>query len=1468
MQFNMARRMALLGLVLLFVSFVRLGNLPLWAAHSPVRLSQVYGGGGNAGATWKADFVELFNASETPWSLEGWIIEYASADGDQWRQAALPALTIPAYGYILVELAAGNSGEGSPLPTPDAVGSLNLNASAGKVRLVDNVGQVMDIVGYGNANQFEGTAPVAELANNKAAVRKEAGCVDTEQNSNDFAIETPAPRNSSTSPWLCTTTSTQTPLPSGTATMTVTVAVTASPTVTPTTVLTTPAPLPVIYISEFLADPAAVDDAYGEWIELHNLSNEAVNLRGWILADHGRDQHVIQTDVWVQAGGYAVVARNGDPVQNGGVVVQYIYSGVALANSDDELTFSDPDGRVVDSVIWGAGSGISVQSGRSLYRNNPQAGWQTADAPWSGSAGDWGHPGAPSNADTPTPDPAYTPTVTATPTATTTPPPLFKIFISEIMADPDAVNDSVGEWFELFNPEPEAVNLNGWHILDEARDSHTIDTDLWINSGAYLVLARVQDPAQNGGVNVGYSYSGLTLANSEDVLMLVDSLERPVDRVGWGSGTVLTVRPGASLERLSFEEVAQWQIAHSAWPGSLGDRGSPGGPPVPAAVVTITPTATPSPKPTRTPTATRTPSPIPTRPPAVWSQRSTVSPLQIEEVYFYGSGDEFVVLLNASSMVLDLTGWRIGDAHFPGSGEGMHRLPDGYLLGAGALFIIARNGSEFFARWGEMPHAQLEESTLGVPVLTRQRELATGSLALNNSGDEVILLDPQGQLADAVAYGDGDWAAIGLSAALPTLGEASLQRIPGFAFPQERDPRQQFLWAAPSLTTVVSRPESRPNPPYPLPDHHLGLWGTLGVPSLFTPAGSAPPHWIEWAAAAHGLHFLAIADAIDPAQRPSTAAPVLSLSAWRHPYHDAVIYGPFAELDNNPISLFDFLSATGAMAQWPKPPLPAHAAVVAVDANSVQSPADLWSFWKDRPEDPPLVVGRTLPPIPGYLHPAPRYTGLAVRTADIAGVTEALRAHRGWLTTQPGLAITLRTEDSTWMGSAIAAGEVILLIDYADTQAGVAGLSIWQDGIPIRQLDLPITGQTWRVAVPAPPGAVLYAVATQPDGDFAVTAPLRVLPNQPTQIWINEVLPVPLVDFNGDGLTDTGDEYVELFNAGPAPISLAGWHLEDRPLETPHLRRRFQLGPQHYLPVGGHLLIWSRESGIGLNNSRERVELSDAQGVIVDYVEWERSPGANITYSRVPNGATWRIWSPTPGQDNGVFVVTEPSPTPPPWAVAKSAAPGTPGGEAVSTLGSVTQAKLAGLEQPVRFTGIVVAPPGLFNATIYVADPAPPPNQQIAWLGVQVYLQNGSFPALQEGDLIEIRGVMRSFRGEREIRVARPEAIWRIGPGTPLLPLPVTLAEIGEPLEGRLVTLEGVVSGWQGNSIFLNDPANPETPSVEVHVRSSLPWRRPYVNVGERWRVIGIVSQFARSAPWNGGYRLLVRFESDLVELP
>ena len=48
---------------------------------SQVVINEVYGGGGNAGSHYQADFVELYNPSASAVDLTGWTVQYRSATG-------------------------------------------------------------------------------------------------------------------------------------------------------------------------------------------------------------------------------------------------------------------------------------------------------------------------------------------------------------------------------------------------------------------------------------------------------------------------------------------------------------------------------------------------------------------------------------------------------------------------------------------------------------------------------------------------------------------------------------------------------------------------------------------------------------------------------------------------------------------------------------------------------------------------------------------------------------------------------------------------------------------------------------------------------------------------------------------------------------------------------------------------------------------------------------------------------------------------------------------------------------------------------------------------------------------------------------------------------------------------------------------------------------------------------------------
>jgi uncharacterized protein len=211
--------LALLAVLLLFPTAAG-------ASRSGVVVSQLYGGGGNTGAAFRNDYVELFNAGSTAVDVSGWTVQYATTAGTTWQTTALSGTIAPGR-YYLVQLAS-NADVGAALPASDATGTSNLAAAGGKIALVRGTtaltcgassgscsadALVEDLVGYGDATDFEGSGSAASLSNTTAALRAADGCTDTGDNSTDFAAGTPAPRNSASPAHACS--GTPAPGPSG-----------------------------------------------------------------------------------------------------------------------------------------------------------------------------------------------------------------------------------------------------------------------------------------------------------------------------------------------------------------------------------------------------------------------------------------------------------------------------------------------------------------------------------------------------------------------------------------------------------------------------------------------------------------------------------------------------------------------------------------------------------------------------------------------------------------------------------------------------------------------------------------------------------------------------------------------------------------------------------------------------------------------------------------------------------------------------------------------------------------------------------------------------------------------------------------------------------------------------------------------------------------------------------------------------
>jgi len=190
---------------------------PALAVSPDIVISQIYGGGGNSGAIYTHDFIELFNRGTAAVSIAGWSLQYTSATGTGNFGSTTTLITplsgtLAAGQYLLVQEAQGAGGT-TALSTPDVTDAspINMSATGGKVALVysttplgcnggstpcppASLAMIIDLVGWDGANFYEGS-PAPATTNTTAISRNASGCMETDNNAADLTAGAPTPRN-------------------------------------------------------------------------------------------------------------------------------------------------------------------------------------------------------------------------------------------------------------------------------------------------------------------------------------------------------------------------------------------------------------------------------------------------------------------------------------------------------------------------------------------------------------------------------------------------------------------------------------------------------------------------------------------------------------------------------------------------------------------------------------------------------------------------------------------------------------------------------------------------------------------------------------------------------------------------------------------------------------------------------------------------------------------------------------------------------------------------------------------------------------------------------------------------------------------------------------------------------------------------------------------------------------------------
>jgi hypothetical protein len=577
-----------------------------------------------------------------------------------------------------------------------------------------------------------------------------------------------------------------------------------------------------LLITEILNNPIGEDPA-PEWIELYNRGSEPLILFDYKVGDSetqgdSEGMYHFPKDTEIDPGQVIVIANrathfvqaygfspnfefiNSDPsVPDMAKYRDWAGGSINLSNSGDEVLVMSPDDDLIDSVSWG-NSTFSFDPALAILAEGHSWERKPADQD-TNHAGDW--------QDQPIPRPGVvdlvppTPTATLTPTVTDLPCDVAKLLITEVMYDSEDVTDPKGEWIEIFNWGDSDANLACVSIGDEETNGGGEGMLIFppgssIQAGEVIILAKLANQGEDFKTVYGFypdyeiydtqlavpdmvKYSSwgtgsVNLSNSGDDVFLMDASLDLVDAVSWGSSdfafnpSVPLVAEGNSIERRPADQ--DTNSSHD-WMEQVN--------PNPGDIYLVSDLDTQTPTPTRTGTI----SPIPTRTKTPTLSQTLIpcsaATLLITEVMYHSQDTsdpdgEWFEIFNYGFGDVNLGCVKIGDEETFGGGEGMLIFPSGSQISPGEIILISRQATSFSSVYKFKPDYEVVDSDASVPDMVKYSVWASGSVNLSNSGDDLLLLDGDDFVVDAVSWGSSSFA---FDPSVPGVVEGhSLERRP------------------------------------------------------------------------------------------------------------------------------------------------------------------------------------------------------------------------------------------------------------------------------------------------------------------------------------------------------------------------------------------------------------------------------------------------------------------------------------------------------------------------------------------------------------------------------------------------------------------------------------------------------------------------------------------------------------------
>ena len=327
-----------------------------------------------------------------------------------------------------------------------------------------------------------------------------------------------------------------------------------------------------LIFTEFMIDNENVYDFRGEWIEVHNTTNDAIDIYGLrIERMNGNDylndgRFVVDEHLIVQPNDSVVFAHRYFPHVNGGLEqVDYLYNYLEMKLTNIEHLRMTGGGTVLDEISWDKTWPHKVGHSLVLDVDKMTRGGNDSVNHWCygiNTYGDYGEHGTPGELN---------------------PQCLRKqdleegdLIITEIMHNPNKVDDWAGEWFEVLNTTEYLIDIRGIQIRSQGEPGTQVPNngnydlngsdDPFIEPGEYFVFGTRYLEQGNGGVDVDFKYDRDKLQlNPIDSIQLrqgstiIDEVEYDAEALG--------NTPGKSLSLSG--DFSQWCSSERPYPNSL-----------------------------------------------------------------------------------------------------------------------------------------------------------------------------------------------------------------------------------------------------------------------------------------------------------------------------------------------------------------------------------------------------------------------------------------------------------------------------------------------------------------------------------------------------------------------------------------------------------------------------------------------------------------------------------------------------------------------------------------------------------------------------------------------------------------------------------------------------------------------------------------------------------------------------------